>query len=940
MFEEFDARSQTKIVRDADGIARVLSHADRYVATEAPTPQLAAHDYLSRYGRLLGLQQKQLSNPFRSVEQEPAAAAVEYRYSSEKRQFDLTTVAFHQTCFGLPVWEAGLSITMKHGPLRVVGARSTLHPKLAVKRPSAKAVARLKTLDVETLAKSLGVAGRTRRGAPLSIDSQRFMIYQHDEARRRHAVAPATQRHSLSQSGVPGLPLPPVHSAIRHGRHYVVAAVYFGFDFPPIRPLHWVALVELETSSVLLLRPFVDNITGLVFLADPVTLAGGPTATASNAALNPLRRSVKLAGLAAPVNGTQSLSGCNVMVSDVVTPKVAPPTTPAGSNFEFNARTNDFAAVNAYHNCDRVFRLVEDLGFPLASYFPDTTFPSPVDHRGHYDKKHPQGDEINAHCAGSAGGTGIGYTTFSLADIGNLKKPIGIACDWRIVLHELLGHGVLYNHIGAPRFKFAHSAGDSFASILNDPGTKARDRGDTFPWLVGIPPAARRRHDRTAGGGWGWAGDIALHPLDPVKDWGGYSNEQILSSTMFRFYRSIGGDSDNIAMKRFAANMTCHILLAAIQTLTAATSPPDAAHFASALMKADIANWPAAGVSGGAYHKVIRWAFEKQGLYPPAGARMPNDNVGAPPPVDVYIEDGRHGEYQFQFKHWNCRAIWNRRRKDGGVSHQEPIAGVTNYAYVKIKNRGSKRATKVVVRAFHCRPSAGLVYPDDWQPMKTAQLAAANVPPHSSAEILVGPFAWVPSQTGDDCMLMVAAAAGDPSNINNFVSGDSIPDWRLVPNDNNIGQRNVCPVTGAIGRRLAKAFSRMSFQIKNPFNKRARITVKAVLPSFLRKRGWRITFGNAGGHAFALEPGGARDVAMRLRTGRQFSAADVGKAKHPSIEILARADGIVVGGMSYPFADEPERPSNAKRGSRRAKSRTGAKSPAAAKRRGRRHARR
>ena len=34
-----------------------------------------------------------------------------------------------------------------------------------------------------------------------------------------------------------------------------------------------------------------------------------------------------------------------------------------------------------------------------------------------------------------------------------------------------------------------------------------------------------------------------MHPLDPDKDWGGYNNEQILSSTMFRFYRAIGGDS-------------------------------------------------------------------------------------------------------------------------------------------------------------------------------------------------------------------------------------------------------------------------------------------------------------------------------------------------------------------------------------------------------------
>jgi hypothetical protein len=895
MFEEFDARSQTKIVRDADGVARMLSHADRYVASAAPTPQLAAHDYLSRYGRLLGLPQQHLRNLSAPIGQEPAAAGVEYRFLIEKRQSDLTTVAFHQTCFGLAVWEAGLSVTMKHDPLRVVGARSTLHAALKVKRPSAKHIASAKTLDAETLAGTLGLSSRARRGAPLDITSQSFMIYRHDAAKLSHATARPPKRDSALQSGAPRLPLPPVHSSIRDGRHYVVSAVHFSFDFPPVRPLHWVALVEAETSSVLLLRPFVDNVTGLVFRADPATL-GGPTANAGDAALNPWRSSVTLAGLAAPVRGVQALSGSNVMVSDVIMPVVAPPTKQAGKNFTFAARTNNFAAVNAYYNCDRVFRLVQDLGFSLADYFPGTTFPSPVDHRGHYSKTRPLGQEINAHCAASAGGTGIGYTTFSLANLDNLKKPIGIACDWRIVLHELLGHGVLYNHIGAALFKFAHSAGDSFASILNDPGSKADDRGDTFPWLVGVTP---RRHDRAVAGGWGWNGFIGLHPFDAAKDAAGYSNEQILSTTMFRLYRSIGGDDAGIATKRFAARMTCRILLAAIQTLTSATSPSDAAHLASALMKADLADWPAAGMSGGAYHKVIRWAFEKQGLYQRASTARPNDKIGAPPPVDIYIEDGRHGEYHFQSNYWSCQAIWNRRRNDGGKAHQEPVAGVANYAYVTIKNRGFKTATKVVVRAFHSQSAAGLVYPGGWQPMQTAQRAAANVPPNSSAEITVGPFRWVPSRQGRSSMLMVASAAGDPSNIDNFAAGDSIPDWRLVPNDNNIGERNVFPVAGANAKRLASALRRTSFQVKNPFNRQARMIVKAVLPAVLRKRGWRATFDS--GRAFALEPGGSRDVTMRLRPGRQFSSADLRLTKHPVVEIATYANGIVVGGMSFPL---------------------------------------
>jgi hypothetical protein len=784
MYEEFDRRSRTKIVRDADGIARVLSHTDRHVTAKAATPQAAASAYLNRYGHLFGLKQHHLKNLDRGVAQDPTGAPVDYRFFREKSQFDVTTVAFDQTRFGLAVWEAGISVTMKHNPLRVIGARSTLHHKLDVKRPSATHVEKAKAIDVETLAKCLGLAGVVRRGVPLTINVQKFMIFRYREATRRRAITPA-KRSGQSPSGHPTLPLPPVHASIRDGKDYVVRAVYFSFDFPPVRPLHWVAIIEVETASVLLAYPFIANVMGWVFKADPATL-GGPTADAGNAALNRWRSPVRLEGLAPPVNGTQALSGVNVMVADVSTPKVAPPTKPAGKDFKYHARSNDFAAVNAYYNVDRIFRLVEDLGFPIADYFPGTTFPSRVDHRGHFDKDRPRGNEINAHCAGNEVGTGIDYTIFALANTDDQKNPIGIAGDWRIALHELLGHGVLYNHISNARFKFAHSAGDSFAAILNDPGSKAKDRFDTFPWLVGVE---KRRHDRTAGHGWGWNGKIGLNAFDDTLDSLGYNNEQILSSTMFRVYRAIGGDASALADKRFAARMTCHLLLGAIGSLTVATSPRDAAHFAAALSKADAADWPARRFSGGAYHKVIRWAFEKQGLYQDADEPRPNDKEGLPPPVDVYIEDRRHGEYRYQSNFWSCQAIWNRRRNDRGTAHETPQSGVTNYAYVKIKNRGLQKATKVVVRAFHAPASAKLSFPGGWQPMQTAQRGAADVPPHSSAEILVGPFAWMP-KSRQEAMLMVVAAVGDSSNIDNYTAAGSIPNWRLVPNDNNIAQRN------------------------------------------------------------------------------------------------------------------------------------------------------
>ena len=97
---------------------------------------------------------------------------------------------------------------------------------------------------------------------------------------------------------------------------------------------------------------------------------------------------------------------------------------------------------------------------------------------------------INAQCVGD--GDGIDYHHYALADLGDTTNPIGIATDWRVVLHELGGHGILYDHVNSPNFGFSHSAGDSLAVILNDPASSwhsgaAIDRFVLSPFIVAIP---------------------------------------------------------------------------------------------------------------------------------------------------------------------------------------------------------------------------------------------------------------------------------------------------------------------------------------------------------------------------------------------------------------------------------------------------------------------
>src|ERR1700685_1528420 len=146
--------------------------------------------------------------------------------------------------------------------------------------------------------------------------------------------------------------------------------------------LRWVALIEAESLSVLMLRAFVASVDGLVFIQDPVTTNGGPLPNASSAALNPLRREVLLPKLNPPIGGNYSLVGEIVQIKDVEPPPIAPPTEPVGTDFNFNARTDNFSAVNAYYHADGFFRLMQEFGFDLNVYFGGTLFPTVVDHRG------------------------------------------------------------------------------------------------------------------------------------------------------------------------------------------------------------------------------------------------------------------------------------------------------------------------------------------------------------------------------------------------------------------------------------------------------------------------------------------------------------------------------------------------------------------------------
>jgi hypothetical protein len=869
-----------KITYDEQGHPRHFSFRGATSSFTGGTAQEAAKSFLLEHADVLKIPQQVNGSLDVRAAIAPLPENESLRFESEKTLMDTKIVSYTQTMFVLPVYQAGVSVTTQNADNSVRAATSTLHYDIKAPPPSDSLASR-----AADAAPTGGYDELVRNAIPaadIRINRTRLMVYRYEAAKRTQ-----NHPHDDGEAGFhrepPTLPLPPVPASITEGTHYISVEVMFSLALPEWGMLNWQAFVEVESGAVLMLRALVDGVSGLVFDRDPITKTGNAAnmPNATSGVLDLLRDAITMVNLG-PVNaGNQSLIGTMVKLGEFSAPTIPAPTTITPFNFAYISRTDDFAAANAYYHCDRFFRMVQDAGFPVATYFSGTAFPVLVDHRG-------MGTTVNAQCPGNTMGNGIGAVQFALADLTNLANPLGIAADWRVVLHELGGHGILWNHVNSPNFGFAHSAGDSVAVITNDPGTLAPDRFVSFPWVnIG------RRHDRPVNG-WGWGG---------ANDVGGYSSEQILATCHFRLYRSIGGDSAYLPRKEFAARSAVYLILRGVGQLTPITNPPNALAWEQQLETADAGVWtsfnPAETHAGGAYHKVIRWAFEKQGLF-----RAPGDVAtveGKPPAVDVYIDDGRHGEYPFQPNHWSCTDIWNRRTSGaGGGVHEEPIVGQTNFAYVRIKNRGTQQATNVIVKGFHCLPGIGLVYPTDWIPMTTSQLNAPNLAASDSTGVVVGPFLWTPSQVGHECMFFSVSAAGDASNIDGAITGP-IPEWRLVPHDNNIGQRNVHPVSSQLAQVKWEA---LPFWSRNHGKKPVLLGAEIKLPEWLSKLGWEFVIPQMTKERVFVQPGQLVKVAMSVVKGKPFDAKTLQKQRDHDIVVTMLHDKMPVGGMTFRITAE------------------------------------
>ena len=914
---------------DDDNRVRHIQQSQEYFLSDQISARLAAADYLRRRAETLSIPMSQLERLHLSTNfLDPLEQDVEYREYQVKKYFASKTYCYYQTIHNTPVWGAGMTVKVKENPYRITHVANYGHDKLSVDLPpdnvikiareTLTAINRLQSAagtaagaskaiakrDAEPLQALINAGSRPRQekaeAATLSwLEQARpthgaFYVYRYDAKQRIPQGAIDFTADFKKQPPVPEhedaeltLPLPDVPRTIRNGTHYLVAEIIFHLRVRP--SLYWRALIDIRTGTILYLRALISGVSGLVFDYCPMTSTGDTSNTPDdgNAILNPLRVRRDLLNLAVPVDGDQALNGTHVTVVDDEPPNIDPPTEPIGTNFDYDARTNDFAAVSAYYHGNRIFDVIESLGFTLSDYFDGTDFPVHLDHRGRFGTA--DGIERNASCSANATGDGIGLVDYELSDLTDTTDPLGRAVDSWVHWHEICGHGILYDHVSSANFGFAHSAGDTIAALQNDPVSLLRGQPERFQYAPfrGLD----RWFNRAVADGWGWGG---------AQDTGSYPSEQVLATTLFRVYQALGGDSDDEAKRWQASRVMTYLVLTAVGQLSPGTNPSTAEDFYDELKAADADDWTSEGYAGGAYHKVIRWAFEKQGMWRAAGAAT--TDIGEPDAVDLYIDDGRAGEYEYQAVHWNSPSVWNRTSADGNTTPQPGSAGVLSHAYVRVKNRGTTDASGTV-KVYHCLPGAGLTWPTDFvQAGPAAGLPTGNVQANSGNEVIIGPFDWTPNENayGHDCLLAIVEADGDPSNINNLEAGQTIQEWRLVPHDNNVGQRNVQLVPGGGGEQaLMSALHGVHFFAGNNFNRPADMRVTVDIPKVLATKGWKLQFEGIPGANFQLKAGERRQITLRPVPGADFSAEEIRAGGDRDIKLYLHGNGILMGGMTY-----------------------------------------
>ncbi|MFN8472983.1 MAG: VWA domain-containing protein [Anaerolineae bacterium] len=130
---------------------------------------------------------------------------------------------------------------------------------------------------------------------------------------------------------------------------------------------------------------------------------------------------------------------------------------------------------------------------------------------------------------------------------------------------------------------------------------------------------------------------------------------------------------------------------------------------------------------------------------------------------------------------WESPDIWVRNQPDGLPFQQNPIAGQTNYVYVRVHNSGDVEVDNITVHLYNTAASAAPRWPDDWAP----EIGEVSIPSLAPGQDAVVSLPWTPLLQGHYCFLARIEAPTSP------IINDG---W--VPFDRQVCQKNVQIIGG------------------------------------------------------------------------------------------------------------------------------------------------
>ena len=626
---------------------------------------------------------------------------------------------------------------------------------------------------------------------------------------------------------------------------YVCIGAYDGADITPFYHTSNDTLDKVNmgfcTEVIRMVLATVLNVAGkkigaaLIFDPDPITTSGNTTLTTLSPELNDLRSPVSLKGLnPADASGKYHLSGTNCHIMDVVSPMIAPSESIDGV-FVFKRNDTGFKDGMAYFHIDTFYRYLQTLGFTLPSLTPAN-----IDVHGNTSHYDPITSDI----------------VFAAAD----GVSPSDAEDAGMILHQY-AHAI--QDTQNPGFISSSGLGSGFGDLLpalyydHKHANWSTTRGLTAPWA-----GSGRRYDR-------------IWNFDNSSIVGESARGEIWASTLFEIYLKIGGGSSHLIHRQFARDLMLKLHLMANSMVPVSGANPT--QMAQQLEAADnnLEGWRS--LANGLHQKVIYDTFQQRNLF------------GYPPlPVDVYIDDGRNGGYDFLQRFWNCEDLVVRRNSTDSptMGHEQPILNQPNYLWAKVKRKGSGDLGTVNVKAFSCSPGTGLIWPVHWTATTPTSIPATTL--GTSTEEWVGPFEFVPTEENHSCILAIVEAENDPANTETLVG--NVSHGLLVPFDNNIAQRNLSPVSGGGGKQSRR------FRVINSTNHFASISldVQHDLP-----KAWKIDFDVPNIKDISLPPYGERWVTLRVDIPPDAEFQNRSERARVAIESLV--DGIPDGGMTFDF---------------------------------------